>query len=84
LEEYQTCFRLFGFLEKDEFVEFMKYYYGLEAIDLAMMKVSATTVDSIQIYQLFGDDGRMQTNEQVAQNMLPNLRPVAGPNKRKA
>lgn len=65
LKENITCFRSFEFLNIDSLLEFYRYFYGIEAIDLAMLKaielsdvIDQDYAQLIKIYSLHSSDGK--------------------------
>jgi hypothetical protein len=65
LQENITCFRSFEFLDINGLLEFYRYFYKIEAIDLAMLKAIdlSTAIDNdysklIQLYSLQAQDGK--------------------------
>jgi len=62
LDEKVTSFRSVEFLDKTDFVEFMRVHYGLGAVDLSLMKASMPEEDLsefnnlVSVYQLIGKD----------------------------
>lgn len=46
-----TCFREVNFLDKDGLVHLMKRFYGVEAIDLSMVKAVESSENTVALYQ---------------------------------
>lgn len=71
LAEHRTSFRSVSFLYKKPMLDFFRDFYGLEAIDLALMKVkdSKSALEAgrkfVEVYKLVDGNGREFTREEV-------------------
>lgn len=66
--ERRTCFREVNFLDKKKFVDFMRRFYGVEAIDLSMIKAVESDTDTLKkyqemvsLYQINSEEGKSYT-----------------------
>lgn len=81
-EEVKTCVRIIEPLDKKELVKYFQVFYGLEAIDLSLMK--AMNIDEndykrmIQIYKLYSAEGKVLVNKEVMDKALATSKPIKG------
>jgi hypothetical protein len=76
-----TAFRNLEFLSKKDYLEFCKEFYGLEAIDLSMMRViqlSETITeqynDIVSVYQTISNEDRVFTSSKQMEGLFLNGR----------
>jgi hypothetical protein len=78
----RTAFRSVDFLNKKALVDFLRDFYGLEGIDLALMRIkSREEMDSdykniVEIHQLIASNGKALTNKEAIEKAIVSVRPI--------
>jgi hypothetical protein len=67
LKEGPTCFRSTDYMNVEEFIEYLREFYGLEAIDLSILRardgadLDNSTKDIVNVYKVVAMNGRSRT-----------------------